>query len=101
MILCIHKDNELPEPEILEHLHLIRDTISFQSDLIKHSMNAFLVAAGTAYVPLHEEALAIARQIGKLKIVLSNSSPKILCPAMDIQRILEKGQLGKKRKSFR
>lgn len=101
MILRIHKDDVLPETEIRSHLSRIGDSFSRSSDIVKHAMIGFVIAAGTAYVPLHKEALALAEQLGKTRVSLAKAGAKTLQPAADIQRILGKGHLGKKRKSFR
>jgi len=101
MLICIHKDSDLSKSEIHNHLCFIRDNIANASDHIKNSMIKFVVSVGTAYLPLREEAFAIAKQIGRIKVSLSAASAKIWNPSSDIQKVIDKGSLGKKRKGFR
>lgn len=101
MLLRIHQDHEFSKPEMQQYLDLARGSFAGASDYVKNAMNQFIIAAGTAYAPLREEAYAVAKQIGSVTIRHSNTRGKILHPASDIERIHAKGHSGKKRTSFR
>jgi hypothetical protein len=64
-------------------------------------MNNFIMAVGISYLPLHEEAMKVAKEVGKVEVYMG----KKLCPtdvAIEfIQNEANKGRLGFKRKNVR
>lgn len=94
-------DSEFDKNKLLSMLNRVRDTIHNQPDRTKYAMNNFIIAVGISYLPLHEEALIIAKEVGKIDVFKG----KNLCPtnvaAEYIQGAVDKGKLGFKRKNVR
>ncbi|QJC50268.1 DNA alkylation repair protein [Paenibacillus albicereus] len=65
------------------------------------SMNNFVYTVGVSYVPLHERAVQIAQEIGPVELGGSGSKRKVLNASQQIQKELEKGRIGFKRKHVR
>ena len=67
----------------------------------KDAMMNFVYTVGTSYVPLHEEAMAIAKEIGEVEIERENKKAKIINAYKNIQTQVEKNRIGFKRKYVR
>ncbi|MCL1948509.1 MAG: DNA alkylation repair protein [Turicibacter sp.] len=84
--------------QLLEKAH---QEIHGASERTKVAMNNFLYTVGISYKPLSEEATAIAKEVGPLEIQKPKKKPTILHAWENIQKDLEKGRLGFKRKHVR
>lgn len=91
-LLGSRKDSEFDKDKLLAMLNRVRDTIHNQPNRTKYAMNNFIKSVGISYLPLHEEAMKIAQQVG---MVETNSA------AENIQNAVDKGRLGFKRKNVR
>lgn len=77
------------EPEtIRELLDLAASSIDEASPRLKRAMNSFIAAVGVSYLPLHEEALKTAEDLG-------------LGAAEQIRKAADKGRIGFKRRAVR
>jgi 3-methyladenine DNA glycosylase AlkD len=65
---------------------------------VRYTMNGFIIAVGSYIPDLQEEALAIAKEVGKVDVDMGGTSCKVPLAADYIKKIEEKGRLGKKRK---
>ena len=61
-------------------------------------MNGFLIAVGISYLPLHEEALRIAQVVGKVNVEMGKTSCKTPLASAHIQKAVDAGRIGFKRK---
>lgn len=100
-LLGNRKDPEFSESKISKMLVIVKDTIHDSPERTKSSMNNFLYTVGISYVPLHEKALETAKQVGIVEIKRENKKPSLLNPFESIQKDVEKGRLGFKRKYVR
>lgn len=91
-LLGSRKDNEFNKDKLLAMLYRVRDTIHNQPNRTKNAMNDFIMTVGISYLPLHEEAMKIAQEVGKVE---KNSA------AVSIQNAVDKGRIGFKRKNVR
>ena len=100
-LLGTHKDSEFSKDKLLAMLNRVRDTIQSQPNRTKYSMNNFIVSVGTSYLPLHEEAMKIAQEVGKVDILMGKNHCQINAAAEYIQNAVDKGRIGFKRKHVR
>lgn len=91
-LLGSRKDNEFTRDKLLTMLYRVRDTIHNQPNRTKNAMNNFIMTVGISYLPLHEEAMKIAQEVGKVE---KNSA------AVSIQNAVDKGRIGFKRNNVR
>jgi DNA alkylation repair enzyme. len=82
-------------------LDLARTTIHDAAPRVKRAMNAFIVAVGVSYAPLHEEALATADAIGVVTVAADGAEKPLASAAGQIRKAAEKGRLGFKRRAVR
>lgn len=64
-------------------------------------MNDFIMFVGISYLPLHEEAMKIAQEVGKVDIIKDKKICQINVATEYIQSAVDKGRLGFKRKHVR
>jgi hypothetical protein len=84
--------------ELIEMIPLRFDT---QPARVQSSMIDFLQAVAISYPSLHEEAIKVARVLGKREIRLGDSKVRVVDPLNDILSEVNKGRLGFKRKHVR
>lgn len=94
-------DSEFSAAKISDMLETVKDSIHGAPERAKYSMNNFVYTVGVSYVPMHEKALEIAAAIGPVEV---NSDKKKSSPLIALERIqkdVEKGRVGFKRKHVR
>ncbi|MEI2665708.1 DNA alkylation repair protein [Rossellomorea sp. LJF3] len=100
-LLGNRKDEEFSEEKLRGMLQKVKDTIHDAPERTKSAMNNFVGTVGVSYVPLHEEALETAKEIGPVEMVREGKKNSVLKSADDIQKQVEKGRIGFKRKYVR
>jgi DNA alkylation repair enzyme len=100
-LLGNRKDEEFSEEKLRGMLQKVKDTIHEAPERTKSSMNNFVGTVGVSYVSLHEEALETAKEIGPVEMVREGKKNSVLKSADDIQKQVEKGRIGFKRKYVR
>lgn len=100
-LLGNRKDEEFSEEKLRGMLQKVKDTIQDAPERTKSAMNNFVGTVGVSYVPLHEEALETAKEIGPVEMVREGKKNSVLKSAEDIQKQVEKGRIGFKRKYVR
>ncbi|QHE60326.1 DNA alkylation repair protein [Rossellomorea vietnamensis] len=100
-LLGNRKDEEFSEEKLRGMLQKVKDTIHDAPERTKSSMNNFVGTVGVSYVPLHEEALETAKEIGPVEMVREGKKNSVLKSAEDIQKQVDKGRIGFKRKYVR
>lgn len=95
------KDIEFEQVKIDLLLKKVRDEIANSPMRTQYAMNRFLIAVGVSYLPLHERALQVAKDVGQI-IVINGKEQELLSNAYDsIMKQVEKGRIGFKRKNVR
>ncbi|WP_047980772.1 DNA alkylation repair protein [Ornithinibacillus contaminans] len=95
------QDVEFAPDKISDMLDQVRDTIHDAPERAKVSMNNFVYTAAISYVPLHEKAVETAKAIGLVEIKRDNKKNSILNASESIQKDLDRGRLGFKRRYVR
>ncbi len=94
-------DVEFSESKISNMLDIVKNTIHESPERTKSAMNNFLYTVGTSYLPLHEKAVETAKDIGSVEIKRDKKKSSFLNAYDSIQKQVDKGKLGFKRKYVR
>lgn len=65
------------------------------------AMANFIHTVGLSYLPLHDQALQLAKEVGPIKQDIPGKKAKILSPYDNILKDIERGRIGFKRKYVR
>ncbi|MFD0672195.1 DNA alkylation repair protein [Cohnella sp. GCM10027633] len=100
-LLGNRKDNEFDKDKLEGLLEFAKNTIHDAPKRAKIAMNQFVYTVGISYVPLHERAIEIAKAIGPVEVVGKDRKPKLLNALETIEKEIERGKIGFKRKHVR
>jgi 3-methyladenine DNA glycosylase AlkD len=92
-------DTELDVPELKKLLERVAKTIHRQPNRVRHVMNAFVIAVGSYVKGLTDAALDTARKVGAVSVDMGGTACKVPVAVDYINKVKDKGALGKKRKS--
>jgi len=94
-------DTEFDSIKIENMLKQIENTIHESPERTKSAMNNFVYTVGVSFIPLHEKAVETAKVIGLVEIRKDNNKKSILNANESIQKEIDRGKLGFKRKYVR
>jgi 3-methyladenine DNA glycosylase AlkD len=94
-------DSEFSESKIADMLELVKHTIHDSPGRAKYAMNNFIYTVAVSYVPLHDKAVETAKTVGPVEVKKDKAKSKFLNAAENIQKAVDKNQLGFKRKYVR
>jgi 3-methyladenine DNA glycosylase AlkD len=94
-------DNEYSESKISNMLDIVKNTIHDSPERTKSAMNNFLYTVGISYLPLHEKSVETAREVGTVEVKRNKKKSSFLNAYESIQKEIDRGKLGFKRKYVR
>ena len=94
-------DGEFSESKLAKMLDHVENTIHDSPERTKYAMNSFIYTVGVSYLPLHDKAVETAKAVGPVEVKRDNTKSKLLHASENIQKAVDKGQLGFKRKHVR
>ncbi|MEK3967647.1 MULTISPECIES: DNA alkylation repair protein [Paenibacillus] len=94
-------DSEFSAEKLAAMLELAKNTIHDAPERTKYAMNNFIYTVGVSYLPLHDKAVEIAKEVGPVEVHTGSAKSKILNASINIQKAVDKSQLGFKRKHVR
>jgi 3-methyladenine DNA glycosylase AlkD len=98
-LVATKDDDDLDIPGLKHLLERVGKTIHEQPNRVRYTMNGFVIAVGGYVKALTSEALKVGRQIGKIEVDMGNTSCNVP-PATDyIQKMIDMGKIGKKKKT--
>lgn len=100
-LLGNRKDVEFSESKISKMLDIVKNTIHDSPERTKSAMNNFVYTVGISYVPLHKKAVETAKEMGVVEMKRENKKNSFLNASESIQKELDRGKLGFKRKYVR
>ncbi len=100
-LLGNRKDYEFDNSKIIGMLEMVRATIHESPKRTKIAMNNFITTVGVSFIPLHEMALEIAKEVGLVEIKKDAKKSTFLNAAEIIEKDVAKGRIGFKRKHVR
>ena len=100
-LMAVTEDENLDLDEIRGLLTKVGETIHDQQNRVRHTMNAFVIAAGSSVAPLLEDAQAVAREIGKVHVDMGGTACKVPLATAYIAKVVDSGRVGRKRRGPR
>lgn len=94
-------DGEFSESKIANMLENVENTIHDSPERTKYAMNNFIYTVGISYLPLHDKAIETAKAMGPVEVKRDKKKSSFLLASESIQKEVDKGQLGFKRKNVR
>ncbi|SFA81537.1 MULTISPECIES: DNA alkylation repair protein [unclassified Bacillus (in: firmicutes)] len=94
-------DGEFSVSKIANMLENVENTIHHSPERTKYAMNSFIYTVGISFLPLHEKAVEIAKTVGPVEVNQEKKKSKYLLASERIQKGVDSGQLGFKRKYVR
>ncbi|WP_068983832.1 MULTISPECIES: DNA alkylation repair protein [Lysinibacillus] len=100
-LLGNRKDNEFSESKISNMLDIVKNSLHNSPERTKSAMNNFLYTVGLSYLPLHEKAVETAKEVGIVEVKRDKKKTSFLNAYESIQKEMDKGRIGFKRKYVR
>jgi 3-methyladenine DNA glycosylase AlkD len=100
-LLGNRQDEEFSKSKISTMLDVVKSHIHNSPERTKFAMNNFLYTVGISYIPLHEKALETANEVGIVEVKRNKKKASFLDASKSIQKEMERGKLGFKRKYVR
>lgn len=100
-LVALKEDAELNLKEIRQLLQRVGKTIHAAPNRVRYAMNGFVIAVGSYIQSLTDEATAIARKVGPVTVDMGDTSCKVPDAAAYINKVKQRGAIGKKRKTVR
>lgn len=100
-LAAVKPDNELNIPVLKKLLTRIEKKIHSSKDRERHTMNGFIIAAGTYVEELTKEANGVAIKVGPVTVDMNGTACKVPNALEYIKKVSDKGLLGKKKKTLK
>lgn len=100
-LVSVKKDEELDLVRLRELLALVEKNIHTSANRVRYCMNGFVIAAGSYVAALTDEATALGRRIGPVKVDMDGTACKVPDAPAYIAKSIERGSLGKKKKTMK
>ncbi len=100
-LVSIKPDDELNIEMLSGLLDRIDKEIHGAQNRVRYSMNGFVIATGSYIKALSDKAFRIGKNIGKVDVDMGGTACKIPLATQYIQKVIDRGNLGKKRKMAR
>lgn len=94
-------DEQFSIDKIADMLETVKHTIQDAPERTKYAMNNFLYTVAVSYLPLHDKACETAKIVGSVEVNTDKSKSKSINAYDNIQKAIEKGRIGFKRKHVR
>jgi 3-methyladenine DNA glycosylase AlkD len=94
-------DGEFDDSKLANMLDLVQKTIHDAPERTKYAMNNFIYTVAVSYQPLHDKAVETAMAVGPIEVNKDKKKSKLLNASVNIQKAVDKGQIGFKRKYVR
>ncbi len=98
-LVAIKDDAELDLVELKQLLQRVQRTIHQQPNHVRYVMNGFVIAVGSYVRALTDVALQAAAKIGPVTVDMGDTACKVPYAPEYIQKVQQRGAIGKKRKT--
>ncbi len=98
-VASIRPDAELDLDEYQRLLEEVERNIHSARDAVRYQMNSFVISVGCYISSLTEAATKVGHRIGALSVDMGNTDCDVPFSPEYIQKVRERGRIGKKRKS--
>ncbi|MDQ0114900.1 DNA alkylation repair protein [Paenibacillus harenae] len=100
-LLGSRPDGEFAERKIAQMLEFVKNTIHDSPERTKFAMSNFIYTVAVSYTPLHDKAVETAKEVGPVEVNRNKKKSKFLQASENIQKAVDKGQIGFKRNYVR
>ena len=97
----VNKDEDIDIDAYKRLLEKVGKEIHNAQNRVRYTMNGFVIAVGTYIPALTEKSKEIAAQIGEVNVEMGGTACKVPLAKDYIQKVIDKGRVGKKRKTAR
>lgn len=94
-------DREFSPDKLARMLEQVQNTIHTSPERTQYSMSNFMYTVAVSFVPLHDKAVETAKAVGPVEVKKDKAKSSFLQASVNIQKAVDKGQLGFKRKYVR
>ncbi|WP_040203455.1 DNA alkylation repair protein [Neobacillus jeddahensis] len=94
-------DGEFSASKIASMLDQVKNAIHDAPERTKSAMNNFIYTVGISFLPQHDKAVETAKAVGPVEIKREKKKNSILLASENIQKEIDRGKLGFKRKHVR
>lgn len=98
---AVNRDEDLDIATYIKLLDTIEKEIHGAQNRVRYTMNGFVISVGTYVEELTEKSKEVAKKIGKVKVEMGGTACKVPLANDYIQKVIDKGTIGKKRKTAR
>ena len=98
---ALRPDEDLDIKKYSALLDQVAKKIHKSQNRVRYAMNAFVIAVGSYIEELTDKATTTAETIGKVEVEMGGTACKVPLAKDYIQKIVDKGRVGKKRKTAR
>lgn len=99
--IALTPDEELDIASYEKLLDRVKNAIHAAPNRVRYNMNGFVIAVGCYSPTLTEKARAVAQEVGKVSVFMGDTACKVPAALEYIQKVEDRGSLGKKRKMAR
>lgn len=100
-LALIKPDDELDIAAFQKLLDRVGETVHNAANRVRYTMNGFVISVGSGITPLSAHAAKVAEKIGKVSVDVGGTACKVPLATDYIQKVVDKGRLGKKKKMAR
>jgi len=97
----VNQDEDLDIKTYSKLLYTVEKKIHSAQNRVRYAMNGFVIAIGSYIVELTEKASLVAKNIGKVNVEMGGTACKVPLATDYIKKVIDRGSLGKKRKTAR
>ena len=97
----VNEDDDLDIDGYRKLLETVEKEVHTSQNRVRHTMNAFVIAVGTFVSELTDNSMEVANRIGKVHVEMGGTACKVPFAQEYIQKAIDKGIVGKKRKTAR
>jgi 3-methyladenine DNA glycosylase AlkD len=100
-LVALKEDSELDLKEIKRLLGRVGKTIHEAPNCVRYVMNDFVITVGSYVRSLTDDALAVAKKMGKVEVDMGDTACKLPDVSEHIKKVKQRGAIGKKRKTVK
>jgi len=97
----LRPDEELDIDKYAELLNQVENNIHTAPNRVRFTMNGFVIAIGSYIPSLTTKAIEVGKNTGKVNVDMGGTACKVPYSPEYIQKVVDRGSIGKKRKSAR
>lgn len=98
---AVNGDDNLDIAAYSDLLMSVQRDIHQAQNRVRYAMNGFVISTGSYIESLTDLSLKVAREIGKVEVTLGSTACKVPLAAEYLQKVIDMGRVGKKRKTAR